>query len=274
MSTQHGQPLPPIPEGFQLPFYYSSLTNCEVFYLVSPDVVRPYLKDTGLEPAIFGGKACVSFNFQQYTGQFPNASNVTQELELNILAYPKREAAIVADVTFEQFFAGDEQTKIIGNHRVWVPCDAPIAIAAGKKLFGEPKFQTTFAVNLPSLNDPKVKTWSFATNDPDAPPTAKETIFTCEVDLRDLDPTPVNPSPQTEYGTHQGKLIGCRWTILAPYQGYRLGEAQAKRVRLFYGTSPHPMRQDMEKLIGKTLPAAVRTYQSPPVAIQSRAYYP
>jgi len=271
MRKHHaGKPLPSIPEGFTLPFYYSSLTNCEVLYLVDPTRVAPYLEGTGLESASFGGKACVGCNYQLYTGQFQNGVGTTQEIELNILAYPKSESAIVAEVSFREFLAGDEQSKIIGNHRVWVPCDADTAIEAGKKLFGEPKFKTSFSVALPSLNDPKVKIWQFTCNDPEG----KGTIFTCSADLRDLDAFASNPSPITEYGVHDGKLIGCRWNILQPFQTYHLSNVQRERVKLSYGESEHPMRRDMARLIGDALAVAIRTYQSPPVAIQSRAYYP
>src|SRR5271163_2679664 len=96
-----GQPLPPAPAGFQLPFYYSSLSNCEVLYLTDSTVAQPYLAGTGLELATFGGKACVSFNHQLYTAQFPGGASITQEIELNILAYPAAMASVVASVSFE-----------------------------------------------------------------------------------------------------------------------------------------------------------------------------
>ncbi len=47
---------------------------------------------------------------------------------------------------------GDDQTKLLGNHRIFVPCDSDVAIDAGEKLFGEPKFKTSFLLNLPSPN--------------------------------------------------------------------------------------------------------------------------
>ena len=40
----------------------------------------------------------------------------------------------------------------MGNKRVHVPCDSDTAISAGANLFGEPKFKTTFQVNLASRN--------------------------------------------------------------------------------------------------------------------------
>jgi hypothetical protein len=268
------QPLPSIPAGFGLPFYYSSLTNFEVLYLVDAAAPRKFLHGTHLELATFNGKACVSFNHQLYTGQFPTGASVTQEVELNILAVPKELLPLVAEVSFDQFVSGDEQTKFMGNHRVWVPCDADVAIKAGKELFGEPKFKTSFTISIPSLNDPSVTTWSVICNDPASPTTAGSYIFSCQADLTGLPATASNPSPVTEYGKHQDRLIGCRWNILGTFDTYKLDANSAKRVKLSFGTSSHKMRADMQELIGSTPAAYARSYQSVPAAIQSRAYFP
>ncbi|HCR78038.1 MAG TPA: hypothetical protein DIW37_16845, partial [Chryseobacterium sp.] len=71
MSNQ----LPPIPKGFGLPFYYATLFNFEVAFLVDREKVLKYLENTGLTASNFDGKAIVSFNFQNYTGQFPNGAS-------------------------------------------------------------------------------------------------------------------------------------------------------------------------------------------------------
>lgn len=266
-----GATLPPIPEGFGLPFYYATLFNVEVAYLVDYDKVLPYLKDSGLIAANFNGKAMVSFNFQNYTGQFPDGANTTQEIELNIVSYPETEAHKVPQVTAEEYFSGQEQTKLMGHKRVWVPCDNDVAIKAGIELFGEPKFKTTFTTQLVSLNVPDVHTWTFTCNDPKQ---AKVSIFTCTADVANMVAQPSAFAPITEYGYFEGKLIGCRWNILQPTNLYLLKTASdKKRVTLTYGKSTHKMRKDMEALIGSTPAFAVRTSMSAPAAIQTRAYY-
>ncbi|SOD82291.1 hypothetical protein [Spirosoma fluviale] len=185
MKTSNKHSLPPIPTGFGLPFYYATLFNIEVAFLVEQASVIKYLSGTGLRAADFDGKAMVSFNYQQYTGQFPNGSSNTQEIELNIVCYPKSQAKNVAFVTAEQYLRGEEQTKLMGHHRVWVPCDSDTAIQAGIQLFGEPKFKTTFATSIPSLNVPDATTWTVTCNDPVDPAKA---IFTCVADVRQLQP--------------------------------------------------------------------------------------
>ena len=262
--------LPAIPDGLGLPFYYSSLINFEVMYLVDAGAVANYLAGTGLSAGLFGGRACVSYNFQSYTGQFPGASGVTQEIEFNIVAYPDALQDRVVQLPFRDFVTGNDQTKLLGNHRVHVPCDSDNAIAAGVHLFGEPKFKTSFAMNFPSLNDPSVSTWSFTCNDPVK---IGSTIFSSTADLTGLAPLTADISPQTEYGLFDNRLIGCRWNILQPHQAYLLPDSEAHRVWLTLGDSDHPMRSDLAALIGDTPAAAVRTFRSAPAAIQSRAYF-
>jgi hypothetical protein len=170
----------------------------------------------------------------------------------------------------------------MGNHRVRVSCDSDIAIQAGMQLFGEPKFKTTFNVNLASRNPGRKKdtknyqpewssTWGFRINDPDD---ISKSICTCIAELAGLSSVPANFSPITEYGTHEGKLVGCRWNILQPMDTYFLTKKDKKRVKLNFGESSHQMQVDMKMLLGDALPRAVRVFDSAPAAIQSRAYYP
>jgi hypothetical protein len=287
------KPLPSIPAPLTMPFYYASLNNCVVHYLTDPDQVRPYLANTVLEPALFDGKACVAFNFQAYAGQFSGGVGqppsqwstgcigVTQEVELNIVAYPKAQAAYLPRVSFAQWVMGDEQSKLMGNHRVFVPCDSDVAIQAGIELFGEPKFKTTFGVNLPSFNpvrDPNsqryepewVETWGFKVNDPSSP---SNDIFTCIANLNGLNPIPGNISSITEYGIHDNQPIACRWNILQPFKTYFLDDKDAGRVELSYGDSCHPMQTAMKELLAGAQVRAVQTFISAPAAIQSRAVY-
>lgn len=198
---------------------------------------------------------------------------MTQELELNILAYPESAAGIVPSISFEEFVRGEDQTKTMGNHRVRVPCDDPVAIDAGKTLFGEPKFRTTFTVDMPSLNGTNATNWKFTVNDPKHPKDKKRFIFTCVADLSGLSPHPSNPSPLTVYGKFKGWPIGARWNILQPFQTYFLKREQQRRVRLIYGQSSHPMRDEAQRMIGTARPLVVRTFQSAPAATQSRSFY-
>ncbi len=271
-----GQPLPPLPKGYSgQPFWYSSLFNCGAFYKVPVERVMPYFEGSGVEPVVFGEMAVVTFNYQQYTGQFNFGTSVTQEVEFQILGVPCDRTEIVSDVTFEQYLMGEEQSKFIGNHRVWVPCDSPNAINAGVSLYGEPKFLTSFTIDTPSLNAPATRDWSFTTNDPDFE-SNKKTIFTCVIKTDGLSSRASGFSPITEYGTHPPgeKMIACRWNILGPMETYLLDSNQKDHVVLTYGDSQHQMKTDLQTLIGDSAPSAIRTFMSQPAAFNTRAYYP
>lgn len=263
---------PDIPEGLSMPYYYASLTNIEVLYLVDRSRVSTYLKGSGLVAAQFGNRACVSLNLLAFTGQLPFAYSPVTELELNIVALPEAQASEAGEVELAAYLQGSD---LLGNHRVWVPCDNEFAIYAGEQMFSLPHFKTNFRNAVPSLNDPSVKTWTFSCLDPGADPKAADpaTIFTCQVDLQGLTGAPAAPASVTGYGKANGRLVGARWDLLQPYQTYLLSATDGGRVRLRLGSSLHPMREAVAGLIGESPAVAVRTYQSPPVAVQNRAYY-
>ena len=182
-----------------------------------------------------------------------SATGATQELELNIVAYPKGRANDVPDITFDQWLMGNDQTKLLGNHRIFVPCDSDIAIEAGEELFGEPKFMTSFLLNLPSPNPCRapgevyipewVQTWGFRVNDPK---NANEAIFTTIADTTGLTALPAAISPITEYGIPNEKAIGCRWNILAAFRHVSAGRYRAGRARqadLRHQQAPHGHRE-------------------------------
>jgi hypothetical protein len=278
MTTPIRPPLPPTPAPFQLPFYYGTLTNVGVYYLVDPMRVQPYLAGTGLHLALMrpdgdhsGRYACVSYNFQLYFGQSGNGFGVTQELEINIVAYPEGAAAFIPEVTFHEYLMGLEQTKLYGNHRVHVACDNDFAIDAGRKLFGEPKFKASFTTAMPSLNASPDAAWDIACLDP-----AGATLFSFRADLAGMASTAMSFGPIPEYGTRDGRMLVAPWNILQPFQTYLLPPAEAARVTLTYGADQPgqpPVASDLRTLIGDAPAVAAYVVQSPPVAIQNPPYY-
>jgi len=268
--------LPPIPAGFNMPFYYHSLLDCELFFRVDQRTLAPYLDGTGLAVALFeDGQGAASFNFQNYTAQFSGFDSVVLEIECNILVYPISHARFVPHLTFSDFLSGQDQTKLIGNHHFSVACTNPNAVQAGIQLFGEPKFLANINSAVPSLNSPEVQTWSWTCSDLNAKNPAATTplIFSTELDLRGLAPVTNNASPITEYGRAENKLIAARWNIYGDYTAYLPAPKSKLPVKMTYGPSTQPMRTDLQTIIGAKPCAAVRVYQSPPVATQSRAFY-
>lgn len=274
-SSPAANGLPPIPAGFNMPFYYHSLQDCELFFRVDPKILAPYLAGTGLEVALFDSRGAASFNFQNYTAQFAGFDSVVLEIECNILAYPAIHARSVPRLTLAEFLSGQDQTKLIGNHHFAVACTNASAVQAGIQLFGEPKFLANINPNTPSPNSPGVHTWNWVCSDYDAtnPGNQKPLIFSTTLDVRGLNPILNSASPVTEYGRAQNRLIAARWNIYGDYSAYLATPGQKLAVKMTYGTSAQPMRTDLQRIIGNAPCAAVRIYQSPPVATQARSFY-
>lgn len=258
-----------------MPFYYHSLLNCELFFYIKPEVLQPYLADTGLNLALMDGYGIVTYNFQNYTAQFAGFDSVVLELEYNILAYPTSRARNVPTVTLAEFLHGEDQTKLIGNHHVHVACTNASAVDAGKKLFSEPKFLANINSNVPSPNSPGVDTWSFVCSDYDQanPATTKPMIFKTEIDLRSCQPLTGNASPNTEYGYVNNQLVCARWNIYGEFLTYLPEANRPLDAKLTFGTSKLKMRADVQKMVGAAPCTAVRTFQSAPVATQARAFF-
>jgi hypothetical protein len=197
MPSDPNKIFPPLPKGFSLPFYYASVNAIWVYYKVSAEKVAPYLQDIALAPALFDGQALVLLHFQRYTGFISSALSVVNEVQLNIIAYPSVLAAQAPAISFADFLAGGEQTKTLGAYRLYVPADNPFAVQAGKELFNEPTFLTTFTYAVPDMNDPSQKSWVVTCNDPDK--TKNQTIFTLKIDANPPDLVLSAMSPIMQY---------------------------------------------------------------------------
>ena len=284
MTTPLRPPLPPTPPPFGLPFYYGTLTNVGVNYLVEPARVQAFLAGTGLHLALMrpdrdqaGRFACVSYNFQLYFAQTGTGYGVTQELEINLVVYPEGAAPFAPEVTFREYLMGLEQTKLYGNHRVHVACDDDFAIEAGRTLFGEPKFKAGFTTEMPSVNANPDAAWDISCRAPtDATGKHGPVLFSFRADLAGLTPVPSSFAPISEYGTRDGRMLVAPWNILQPFQNYLFRPADAGRVTIAYGEDRPglpPVASDLRMMIGEAPAASAYVVQSPPVAIQNPPYY-
>lgn len=292
---------PPFTDPFKMPFYYASLSSLKVYYRVDSDVLEPFLQGTTLKVAHFadGGshQGVVSVEFQNYTGHGGTLLETCNEVEFNILSYPASREADVPTMTLEEFVKGQDQTKTIGGLRLYVPADNPFAVKAGREIFGEPKFVTAFHYAVPALNLPDQKTWTYTVLDPSYTPPQDpskyrpkltDVIYTLDADLQSFTPDVGNPSPIVLYsmfpqlpngglagrdGYHGERLIGSLWNILGVDQVYVLNKAAQKKVRITFGKSKHPMRTDMQKIIGDAPAVIAQIFQSPPAAVENRAFY-
>ncbi|WP_017594192.1 hypothetical protein [Nocardiopsis potens] len=296
-AATEGGVLPSIPGGFDLPFYYGTFINIGADYLVGKAEAEALLNSFPakgrLSPAEFGGKACLSFNFQVYFAQFAHGTGVTQEIELNVVSYPTALKDRIPKLTYKQYAAGEDQTRNLGFCRVHVPCDAQPAINAGVALFNEPKFKADFDVTLPVPNGTPVKkgdewtvvwydTWKVVCGaegkkgengfDP------KDVHFGFTADLRKLPAKEVSAAPFTEFGSRKDGESGYRalaapLNVFRPYQWYDLS-GQTGRVVLTPGTgAAYGKVKDFIDVIKDVQPAGAWVHHMPPVAVQNRPYY-
>lgn len=89
MASDPTKIFPPLPKGLSLPFYYSSIHAIWVYYKVCARKAAPFLEGIALEPALFDGQALVLLHFQRYTGFTSSVISVVNEMQLNIVAYPR-----------------------------------------------------------------------------------------------------------------------------------------------------------------------------------------
>ncbi len=297
MSNAHSSPLPPLPPTISLPtfkvtatptgtiqvppsacFYYAGIQSVWVYWAVDLPILEQYLTPLGMTPANFGGMGAVGINFFNAVALYgqgqpgnPGASGFN-ETELNILAYPSNQAANVPVMSFADFVTNGDQTKRIGAYRVWVACDNALAVAAGQQVYFENKFLTAYTYNVPALNNPGQSLYTWTCHDPND---ETQNIYQAQVSLSGLNPVPGNMSEWIDlsYVASEKRVAGSRRNYLGMYNTYFIPQANHNAVTVSMGSSSHPMRADMQKLIGNRQAAAVQVFQSPACIAEARTYW-
>jgi hypothetical protein len=266
MSTDPNKIFPPLPAGFSLPFYYASVNAIWMYYKVSPKKVSQYLKGIALKPALFDDQALVLLHFQRYTGFISSLVSVVNEVQFNIIAYPRKLEAQAPAISFSDFLAGGEQTKTLGAYRLYVPADNPFAVKAGNELFYEPTFLTTFTYTVPDINDPAQQSWVVSCNDPAQP---RQTIFTLNVAANPPGLALSAMSPIMQYTRcPKGFVFAYEWNVFGAFRSALLNDGPP----LAFGQSSHPMRAAMQGLLDGVPAAGMQTFETPPVGTSTRGY--
>jgi len=284
-------PFPKTKAGFTLefPFFYASASFFWVYYRARPDILAGFLEGTGLAPFPFKDHGeLVTLNFQTYTAHLTNGLSKVTEVEFNIICYPRSRRTLVPhDISLADWLRGQDQSKLIGEFRLYVPADDAVAVEAGVKGFGERKFLTRFTYTVPNFNDQQTQTWDYtvhapgdgsAPDDPNAP-----SIYRLRADVRDTVPQPGNISPFPLYTMlpggpdkppGNGRLNGLFRNAFGLSQHYfPLSAATREKIKLDLGKSGHPMRSDLARILDINNPVAVRHFLSPPAVAENRAFW-
>jgi hypothetical protein len=284
-QTPFSELFPALPTGFQEPFWYASLQSFWLYYRVDAELLREKLpEDSGLEVALFDFgdgdlSGLASIDFQRYTGHGPSYLETTDEVEVNVYAYPQARVPEVPLMSWEQYLEGADQTKTIGGYRLHVPCDNQIAVLAGRNLYGEPKYLAVFEYGVPSLNGEPSASWDYhvfqdlgGEPDPSRPhtPVKGPLIYHLTCDLAGASAVPASPSPLIEYGVLDGRLVANFWDFYGPFDTYL-----SVRATIEYGTEHDETGtlRDLRQLIGHSQPIAAQVYTSPPVSAENRGWY-
>lgn len=275
--------MPKLPEQFSaFPFYYASLQCQWVYWFTTLEAAEPFVKGTGLCVARFPGpdgqdRAVILLNFQRYTAHYDNALGVVNEVEFNLLAYPANRSPGVPKMAFWEYLHGRDQTKTIGHLRLHVAADNQIAVEAGRKVFGEPKFVGKFNYKVPALNAPMAgdpptqpQEWRIELVNPD---NEDDFVYRLNADFAGYRWTRTNCSPIPEFATGLGRTVWTSWTIVGLFETVMLTPEEAGGIDLQLGTNDFPMTRDMRALFTDRAPAAVQVFESPPACIEPRGFY-
>jgi hypothetical protein len=275
--------LPDIPVPSQLSFYYAGISAIWLWYRAPMDILRAYVEPLGMTPYDFGGgQGAVNVNFFNAVCFYGQGQPGNQglggfsETEINVMAYATKVAANVpSGLSLEQYLLSGDPTKRIGNYRVWVACDDPVAVACGIQVFFENKFLVDYDYNVPGPNNarpaPDQFTYDWTCKDSDA---GALTIYQAQLKLDGLSCVPGNMSEVIDlsFDKTSRRPVGSRRNYLGLFDTY-LQPAVSSAVQLKYGTSNNKMRHDMETLIGKSKPVAVQMYKSPTCIAEAAGYY-
>jgi len=279
-------PLPDQTVPSALSFYYAGISAIWLWYRAPMDILRAYTEPLGMTPYDFGdGQGAVNINFFNAVCFYGSGQPGNQglggfsETEINVMAYATKVAANVpSKLSLDQYLISGDPTKRIGNYRVWVACDDPVAVACGIQVFMENKFLVDYEYHVPGPNyareSGKEFTYDWACHDADA---ASLEIYKAVLKLDGLSCVPGNMSEVIDlsYDKTSRRPVGSRRNYLGLFDTYQasIQPAVSSAVQLTYGKSEHPMRHDMEKLVGRSKPVAIQMYKSPTCIAEAAGYY-
>jgi hypothetical protein len=287
-----------------LPFYYAGIQSIWLYFEAElqdlDDFLKPFKMDVA--PVDFNGIGLVTINFFNAValsgvGQPGNRGTAGfNETEVSIIACSKKQRDKVPRMEYDEFLKQGDQTKRIGAFRVWVLCDDPIAIAAGRQLFFENKVLTPYDYNVPSLNNPGVSAFEWTCFDETFIPgqhkanDTKKTIYSARVSLTGLEPIPSNMSEWIDlsWATKFGRLAGSRRNYFGMYDTYFIPANRrrdavvlsvGKSDRVPTGADRRPdgvdrvPGQEIKTLIGDRNATAIQIFRSPPCIAEARPYW-
>ena len=248
-SATTSGPIPPFPEKTTIPvfkttqtplpdqkipsalsFYYAGISSIWLWYRAPMDTLRAYTEPLGMTPYDFGGgEGAVNVNFFNAVCFYGQGQPGNQglggfsETEINVMAYATKVAANVpTNIPLEQYLISGDPTKRIGNYRVWVACDDPVAVACGIQVFMENKFLVAYDYDIPGPNNAHTKPGTEFTYDWTCVDTDGASIYNATLKLDGLSCVPGNMSEVIDLSFDQAsrRPVGSRRNYLGLFDTY------------------------------------------------------
>ena len=209
-----------------LPILYFDVSMLLAFFVTNRDAVEAKLSGTGLRPALtIGGRALVGIAHYEYRQTGVGSYN---EVGLAVPVLP--EGAPAPRNPIEALY-GSVDERHLGFHVLDLPVTTPLANAAGRELWGYPKFVAPIPFRLDR------KSFESSVTDPDG----GGDIFALSGRL--LPSLPAPPMSLVLYSHHQGNLL--RTTVKV--RG-RMNLRPGRSLRLHVGESTHRMARNLRDL--------------------------
>jgi len=262
-------------------FHYSAIQAAWLWYLVDLDLLTAYLEPLGMTPYVFdtrkklGAMNLSFFNAAGFYGMgFPGNKGIGifNETEVNLVGFATKVGGNVPQgISLADFLRLGEQTKRVGNYRLWVACDDPAAVAFGRQYYLENKFLVDYQYNVPTPNNPSATEWTWSCLEHTKQARA---IYGATLDLQGQSPVFGNMSEWIDLSWDPAtrRPVGSRRNYFGLHQTYLL-PAGNNAVQVTFGQSRHEMRHDLLALIGTKRAAAVQVFASPTCIAEASPYY-
>jgi hypothetical protein len=209
-----------------LPILYFDTSTLLAFFVADRDAVEAKLSGTGLRPALtIGGRALVGVAHYEY-----RQTGVGTYNEVGV-ALPVLPEGAPAPRNLIQALYGSVDERHLGFHILDLPVTTPLANAAGRELWGYPKFVAPIPFRLDR------KSFESSVVDPDG----NGDIFTLSGRL--LPSLPVPPMSLVLYSHHRGELL----RTVVNVRG-RTNLRPGRSLQLRVGESTHRMANNLRDL--------------------------
>jgi len=209
-----------------LPILYFDTSTLLAFFTASRDAVEAKLDGTGLRPALtMGGRALVGVAHYEY-----RQTGVGTYNEVGV-AFPVLPEDAPAPRNPIQALYGSVDERHLGFYILDLPVTTPLANAAGRELWGYPKFVAPIPFQLDR------KSFESSVVDPDG----HGDIFTLSGRL--LPSLPIPPMSLVLYSHHRGNL----WRTVVNVRG-RTNLRPGRSLKLRVGDSTHRMANNLRDL--------------------------